>query len=302
MRDSIGDRVQADLPKIKIPDFDGNITKWKVFYELFEQAIHQNTTLGNVAKMQFLKTYVKGEAARLINHLTATAENYESAYKILISRYENTRVLLGNLLDTLLDLPQLTSESCKQLKSMHDSVYECLRAIENLNVATENWDALLTHILVKKLDNETRKSYECQLKKPKEPQSMNELLKFIESRFMALETYESTEAANVSTNKNTTRQKEHAKKNAYQQTCSYCNGQHVTSKCDAFAKLNEHERFNTAKEKKWCMNCLRNNHKSSANTHAKSVKGTIIRAYTWKHTKKTKEIRPAQVQTPFNRW
>lgn len=255
-------KVTADLPKIKIADFDGNITKWKVFYELYDQVIHQNTTLGNAAKMHFLKTYVKGEAARLINHLTPTAENYESAYKILIARYENTRVLLGKLLDTLLDLPILTNESCAQLKSMHDSVYECLKAIENLNVPTENWDALITHILVKKLDNETRKSYECQLKQPKEVQKVDELLKFIESRFMALETYEQKEVLTVNQNKNTPQQKKE-KRNAFQATCTYCGGQHSTSKCDSFLKLSDQERVNTAREKKWCLNCLRDNHRTN---------------------------------------
>lgn len=247
-------KTTADLTKIKIPDFDGTITKWKVFYELYNQIIHQNTTLGNAAKMHFLKTYVKGEAARLINHLAPTAENYNSAFKILIARYENTRILLGKLLDTLLDLPQLTTESCRDLKTMHDSVYEYLKAIENLNVATDNWDALITHILVKKLDNETRKSYECQLDKPKEPQKVAELLKFIESRFMALETYEQKETNSATQNNNgahnnNNNQKQKSKKNAYQANCSYCGGQHSTTKCENFLKLNEGDRFTTAKEK-----------------------------------------------------
>lgn len=77
--------------------------------------------------MHFLKTYVKGEAARLINHLAPTAENYEGAYKILIARYENTRILLGKLLDTLIEIPQINKESCKQLKSMHDTIFEIKR-------------------------------------------------------------------------------------------------------------------------------------------------------------------------------
>lgn len=253
----------ADLPKIKIPDFDGTITKWKTFYELFDQVIHQNTSLGNAAKMHFLKTYVKGEAARLINHLPATAENYDDAYKILIARYENTRVLLGKLLDTLLELPQLENESCKNLKNMHDGIFECLRAIENLNVQTENWDALITHILIKKLDNETRKGYECQLTNPKEPQKTADLLKYMESRFMALETYEQKETPHTSNNnpnRNNTPQQRARKNN---QKCTYCNGQHSTTKCDTFLKLSEQERYAVAREKKWCMNCLRDNHKTS---------------------------------------
>lgn len=252
----------AELPKIKIPDFDGAITKWKVFYELFNQVIHQNTSLGNAAKMHFLKTYVKGEAARLINHLPSTAENYDSAYKILIARYENTRILLGKLLDTLLEFPPIESESCKSLKQLHDTVFECLAAIGNLNVETQNWDALITHILAKKLDNETRKGYECQLKNPKEPQKTDDLLKYIEARFMALESYGQEEPNEMKpTVQKNSPQSNKMKK--IQQKCSYCSGQHTTAKCDTFLKLNEHERYAIAKEKKWCMNCLRDNHKTS---------------------------------------
>lgn len=251
----------AELPKVKIPEFNGDISKWRVFYELFEQIIHQSTTLTNAAKMHFLKTYIKGDAARLINHLATTAENYESAYGILISRYDNTRILLGNSLDVLLELPQLKSESCKELKAMHDKVFECLKAIENLGIPIESWDAIISHIVVKKLDNETRKSYECQLKQPKEPQKVDELLAFMEARFMALETYAKDCRAPAETRTGTQEYK--TKGRAYQPDCGYCGEKHITSKCDKLQKLGEQDRFNAAKEKALCIICLRNNHKTN---------------------------------------
>lgn len=91
----------------------------------------KNAALGNAAKMHFLKTYVKGEAARLINHLASTGENYGSAYEIMKTRYENKRVLLGKHLDNLLELPKIAIESCDKLKELHDVINENLRAIEN---------------------------------------------------------------------------------------------------------------------------------------------------------------------------
>lgn len=140
----------ADLPKIKIPEFDGKVSNWTTFCELFDQIVHKNVDISNATTMQYLKTFIKGDAARLIHHIQPTADNYENAYAILKKRYENTRVLLGKLLDSIIDLPILQHETCAGLKSMHDTVYECLMGIRNLRIETANWDAFLTHILIKK--------------------------------------------------------------------------------------------------------------------------------------------------------
>lgn len=135
-----------ELPKINIPEFDGKISAWNSFHDLFNQIIHKNKTIDNTSKIHYLKTLVKGEAARLIAHLPPTAENYGGAYDTLVKRYSNTRIQLGKLLDCITELPQLTSETCAGLKNSHDTVRECLLGIGNLKVNTENWDSLLTHL------------------------------------------------------------------------------------------------------------------------------------------------------------
>lgn len=129
---------------------------------------------------------MKGDAARLIAHLQSTADNYDNAFDILVKRYENTRILLGKMLDAIFDLPQLDTETCHGLKNMHDTVFGCLMGITNLKVNTDNWDAILTHVLIQKLDKDTRKHYECQLAEPRAPQKIKHFLQYIESRFMAL--------------------------------------------------------------------------------------------------------------------
>lgn len=247
----------ADLPKIKIPEFDGKVSNWTTFYELFDQIVHKNTNVSNATKMQYLKSFIKGDAARLIHHIQPTAENYETAYIILKKRYENTRILLGKLLDSIIDLPALQHESCAELRAMHDTVYECLMGIKNLRVNTENWDALLTHILIKKLDRETRKYYECQIADPREPQTVENFLKYIEGRFMALEAYEPTSTP-PNRSKNT-----HETTKSKNQNCAHCPGEHAIFKCNEFKKMSEQERFNEAKNKKLCMKCLLDNHKTN---------------------------------------
>lgn len=96
--------IKPELPVIKVPEFTGNMTEWITFIELFTQVIHNNDNITDAVKMQYLKTYVKGDAARLINHLNPTSENYGTAYKILVSRYDNTRALLGKLIDNIIEI------------------------------------------------------------------------------------------------------------------------------------------------------------------------------------------------------
>lgn len=70
-----------------------------------------------------------------------------------------------------------------------NTVNEQWKNTRSLKMWTEHWDAFLHlhNISAKKLDGETRKSHECQLKNPKEPQKIEELLKFIEARCMLLD-------------------------------------------------------------------------------------------------------------------
>lgn len=250
---------QFQLPKFKIPDFDGKISNWSAFAGLFNQMIHNNKTIDNAIKMQYLKTHVKGDASKLISHMDPSAENYETAYTLLKKRYENKRELLSHLLDTILQLPNLTFESGRKLKIMHDTVWECIMAIKNLQISVENWDPLLTHILLKKLDKETVKHYECQLIDIKEPQKLQEFLAYIESRFMALEAAESRQQNQQSNTKKGNTQNVNSTKHE----CIHCKEQHNINNCQAFAKMQPQERLNWVKNTKLCTNCLKEGHKNN---------------------------------------
>ena len=67
------------------------ITKWVTFRDIFKTIVHKNSSLNDVQKMEYLKTHLQGEALSLVQHLTLNGRNYEAAFKILESRYENKR-------------------------------------------------------------------------------------------------------------------------------------------------------------------------------------------------------------------
>lgn len=94
---------------------------------------------------------------------------------------------MGAFLDNILFLPNLKSDNVDQLKHMYDSINESLMSIKNIGISIENWDSLLTHILIRKLDQTTLLHYECQLKDVREPQLLPSFLSYIETSFMALQ-------------------------------------------------------------------------------------------------------------------
>lgn len=150
------------------------------------------------------------------------------------------------------------------LKSMHDTVYESIMSMATIGVPTHNWDPLLCHILTKKLDPSTHIHYECQLQDVREIQTLAGFLKYLENRFMALQ------SANVKYENEYHRERNINKKNDFNQKfsndkqtkCLFCTGGHNIYKCDAFLKKKVDERIEWARNKRICLNCFSSVHKT----------------------------------------
>ena len=50
--------VNVPLPKINIPPFDGQIYMWIDFKSIFDSLVHNNDSLSNIEKFQYLKSYL----------------------------------------------------------------------------------------------------------------------------------------------------------------------------------------------------------------------------------------------------
>ena len=59
-------RLQSRLPKLELPEFDGNILFWRPFWDVFENEVHLNAQLNNAMKFNFLNPQLRGEAKATI--------------------------------------------------------------------------------------------------------------------------------------------------------------------------------------------------------------------------------------------
>ena len=178
---------EQSAPKIEIPLFYGSYEQWLSFKDLFVETIHLNPHISNSQKMQHLKSKLRGEAERLVQHLQISADNYTTCWDILKQRYDNMRLLFAHHATTLLNQPNIQHPTAAQLKKMHDVTWESINAIKNLGINTDTWDPLIVYIVSQKLDSETRESYIESMKAPRMLPNLKEFLNYLENKFMAQE-------------------------------------------------------------------------------------------------------------------
>lgn len=249
---NIETKKTIQLPKIKIPEFNGNKAEWRDFKDLFDKIVHNNPTINESIKVQYLKTSLTGEAATIVSHLLPNGNNYKACYEILNNRYNNTRELVSDLIDKILELPKQNDETSAALRNMYDTTNECITAINNLKVPVENWDPIIIHLLKKKLSKSTVLDYESKLNDVRELQSLKSFMKYIENRFMALLSFESSVNKKALEVKNF--KKDKSDEVAFQ--CSYCEKKHSVYGCKEFENLEVKNRVKWAKEKRACYLCL----------------------------------------------
>ncbi|XP_022824061.1 uncharacterized protein LOC111354747 [Spodoptera litura] len=277
------DHYSKSAPKMAIPEFSGSYSQWISFKDLFIEAIHKNPVINNAQKMQHLKTKLRGEAERLVQHLSISADNYNSCWEILNQRYDNRRLQFTSFMNTMLDLPVIQNPDAINLKRMHDVITECLNGISNIGVETASWDPMIVHVMSQKLDSHTLSEYMKEIRDHREIQNLPDFLYFLETRFMAYETMKSTKkgpttSSEKSLNWKLNKQNRIKKPNylynkpgnfyATKQKCPHCNGSHVLMQCDKFLGMDISTRNNTVSKLQLCKNCLY----SHGNEECKSTK------------------------------
>ena len=135
----------------------------------------------------------------------------------------------------------------KQIKLLHDVTCEVLAGLSNLNIDISTWDAMLLHMLMKKLYSTTHMLYEQTLTNPKDLQRIPGFLEFLEGRFQSMEQLQLKERPRASVVAVGTSQYD-------------MSGTHPLFKCNKFTQSSVQEREQIVKNINVCRNCLRPGH------------------------------------------
>ncbi|XP_053968834.1 uncharacterized protein LOC128870258 [Anastrepha ludens] len=265
------------LQEIKIPIIYGEMNQWSSFSDLFQGLVHNSKHFTEVEKMFRLKSSLGGEAGRLIQHLPVTEYNYEAAWQILQERYENKRLQFTTQVDRLFDQPTANGESAASMKQLLDTTKECIYALKGLKLNLNDEQAIIARIVVRKLDKESLRLYEQNVKKTRDIQSLDDVFRFLEQQYQALEAIRDRKTTKWSNQKQP--QRAPTFYTAAQKTCIYCKiPGHQIVECRRFQALTtinrrgfivnnklcniclDHVYEGNCKNKKKCSKCGRNHH------------------------------------------
>ncbi|KAI4483425.1 hypothetical protein M0802_013403 [Mischocyttarus mexicanus] len=168
-----------------------SFTDWRPFEDLFSSLVKDNPDISQVEKMHYLRSSLEGDAGKVISNLKLSADAFEAAWKRLVGRLDNKRLLALAQVKTQLELPPVKPMTSHGLHQIVNIVESSLSAIEALGCPVEQWGPIVLQRASSSLDVRTRKEWEHHLGASTEIPPYQRLLSFISASARALEHIES---------------------------------------------------------------------------------------------------------------
>uniref|UniRef100_A0A914X9D3 Peptidase aspartic putative domain-containing protein n=1 Tax=Plectus sambesii TaxID=2011161 RepID=A0A914X9D3_9BILA len=240
-----------NLPKLELPTYDGEILKWREFWDAFEATIHAKD-LSQVDKFNYLMRNLRGKALAALGDIAVTNANYEGAIDLLKSRFGNPSEIKRALFAKLRNIPEATGKT-EDLRSTLEAIDRVCRQISAIGHDLNHPNVIDT--LLEKMPlvvlTEVGKS---------KPQGVDwemaplrqELERIVRVREEAIQIKQNAYMADHKTTRQSKpKQHIHASTEAFavlesedkpsggelnkQRPCAFCEGDHFDDKCDKFS-------------------------------------------------------------------
>ena len=273
----INDTGSFNLPKLNVPSFSGDFAKWKSFHDMFMSAIGDHPKLTPVMKLQYLKSYVVGDAAKVIQDVPIANENYTTALALLRQYFDQPEQAKTRARTRLINLPAVENNGAA-LRKFKIELEGCLRELESKgeNIEHDHYIDLILSKLPRTLIvqlHRTRRAARWSVAELRE-----QLIREIESEEAAdiyIKQEECVEArntgealvANTGRSKQYAHREDHSRKKfqptARQGTrpptkCVFCDTYHWNSDCCAYPTAAE--RRQRLMQLRRCTRCFRTGH------------------------------------------
>ncbi len=251
------------LPHMSLPTFDGKYEDWPTFSDLFKAGFHNNLSLSGAQKLQYLKSCVKGEAANSIKSFQITDGNYQEAWNLLESQFDNKREIVSSNIRKLLFQPSIKHESSSALQEMLNTTLESIRSLKVLGESTDKWDSIIVVLLEEKFDADTRAEWARSLKGTS-PSTFKEIHDFIVQHIRTLHAKGSMSVKHsVSKVSEAKGVGGHRRLNTHHTSfpsCQHCKGNHQLFQCAKLKDMEGDQRYKIVKSLNLCLNCLKEGH------------------------------------------
>nr|CAH7749249.1 unnamed protein product [Callosobruchus chinensis] len=279
------EHLSKGFPNIELIKFSGDYNKWPQFRDLFLTLVHNDKSMDNVRKFYYLLGSLQGDAAKVLEAIQVTADNYDIAWNLLLERYENNQLFIKNHVRSIFDLPSVHKDKYT-LRNLIDDFNKNFRALKLLGENVEEWDTLLIHLITTKIDSRSVILWEELLinKRIANPK-LSQLLDFLSDRCKLFETTDfhsknETKVIQNTTSKNIVKchspvnkdkpndrivKKEYAYVTAKSDRvadmkCTLCGDSHYIYRCKKLFSMPVAARISEIKKLDLCLNCLRSGH------------------------------------------
>jgi len=153
-------RSHMKPPELTFPRFNGDILKWREFWDAFEATIHNIKEFSDIEKLNFLNNHLDGDAKLLIKGFQLTATNYPVVVQTLKERFGGNRAAITAHHREIMNLQQSPNQTAK-LRATFDVIESHLRSLEALGEDSEQ------HIFVSMISNKLPQDVLVQLEMQK---------------------------------------------------------------------------------------------------------------------------------------
>jgi hypothetical protein len=251
------------LPKLDVPTFDGDMLNWSTFWEQFCIAAHDRTHLSDTEKLAYLRHSLKDGAAKsTVEGLSRSGDQYAEAITCLKARYNRPKLIHQAHVKKIVDIPSLKDGSGKELRRLHDTAQQHIRALKELG--NEPDGPFITSFLQLKLDPTTLFEWQKHDQDSDKVSGYNKFLEFINLRAQASECLlpERSSRPNRSETPRRNFQPRSATFTAgVANTCVVCKGErHPLFTCPQFKAMPRDKMMSVVRSNELCLNCLKPGH------------------------------------------
>lgn len=283
--------INVQLEKLSLPTFTGDVLKFAQFWDSFKNRIHNNRSLSNIDKFDYLRMYVKDTALTCISGLEVSEAGYVEAVNTLRRRYGRPLQLVNAHLDALFSLKELSPDcTIPQLRKLCDNITSHIRSLKCLGVNLAHNSQTLGPIMLSRIPSHIRISWHQHKRMSQRTDSLStsdsnlddldsidieELLEFlalqVEDREMSVKA-DSFKLSNHNCDSQSVVHKPKRNPSSvsalvssttkFKRTCFICqSSNHLFIKdCPKFISANQSERYNLIRSMKLCFSCFSPRH------------------------------------------
>ena len=262
----------VNMPKWEPEHFHGDPSKFHTFFALFDENVHDVTTVGKVRLNRLLQS-TRGDAHDAIHHcgMVGGEEGYQKARKILKDRFGNDHIISQELIKSLKNGKPV--KSSVELQHLADELTVSQATLEKMGKVHQIDTQSSIIQIADRLQSYLRgrwKKHAMDVKR--DSGDYPDFGAFV--KFVSKEAQEATDPVygdwNVRHSKSTSDTVKKSSTTSFstssysssgkKRICMMCGGDHRLLWCKAFQAMKLGERLKFVDEKKLCVNCLLNNH------------------------------------------